>query len=75
MMTDMTTEMGVSFKMKFTEPELTGAVILWLSTASAEFLRGRFVSVNWKVNELEAMKDDIVRHKLLKSAFNAKLGK
>ena len=65
---------GMEMNVTWSSPSLTGAVGLFLTTPRAEFLRGRFVSVNWRMDELEAKKEEIVKHSLLKSAFNAKLG-
>ena len=67
-------QVGVDLKWRWTQPELTGAIILWLTTARAGFMRGRWLSTNWNVHELEALKQDIVGQNLLKTAFNAKLG-
>ncbi|KAH7117554.1 hypothetical protein B0J11DRAFT_441630 [Dendryphion nanum] len=50
-------------------PELTGAYSLYLSTPRADFLRGRFSSVNWDVDELEKHKQEIEDKGLLKTAF------
>jgi NAD(P)-dependent dehydrogenase (short-subunit alcohol dehydrogenase family) len=36
---------------RLNSPALTGATILWLTTEKAEFLRGRCLSVNWRVDE------------------------
>ena len=56
-------------------PELTGGLSLYLSTPRAEFLRGKFVAVNWDVEEMEKHADEINEKKLLNTAFlNAKLG-
>lgn len=74
MVTDTVTRLGLELDVNWTAAALTGAVSLWLTTPRAEFLRGRFVSVNWRVDELEAMREEIVRSHLLKPAFNAKLG-
>ena len=63
------------FKWTYTSPELVGAMILYLTNSRADFLRGRWMSVNWRVDELEALKQDIVDKNLLKTAFNARLGK
>jgi hypothetical protein len=55
-------------------PELTGGLSLYLSTPRAEFLRGKFVSVNWDIEEMEKHADEINEKKLLNTAFlNAKL--
>ena len=65
---------GIELAWNWTEAELTGGVILWLTTTQAEFLRGRWLSANWRVDELVAMKETIISQNLLKTAFNAKLG-
>lgn len=53
--------------------ELAGAV--YLTTERAEYLNGRFVTVNWDIEELEARKDEIVLNGLmregLKGVFSA----
>lgn len=74
MVNDGAAQIGVTMNLTWTAPALTGAVSLFLSTPRADFLRGRFVSVNWRMDELEGMKEEIVENRLLKSAFNAKLG-
>ena len=74
MVHDLTAQAGIKMDLNWTTPALTGAVSLWLSTPRAEFLRGRLISVNWRVDELEAMKERIVENYLLKSAFNARFG-
>jgi NAD(P)-dependent dehydrogenase (short-subunit alcohol dehydrogenase family) len=38
---------------------LPGDFIVWLASAQAEFLRGRFVWANWDVTEMMAMKEKI----------------
>jgi len=56
-------------------PELTGGLSLYLSTPRADHLRGRYISVNWDVNDMEKHKEEITEKGLLKTAFlNAKLG-
>ena len=67
-------KMGLRLRWRWTDPLLTGAAALWLTTPRAEFLRGRWISVNWRMDELEARKEEIVDQNLLKFAFNAKLG-
>jgi len=56
-------------------PELSGSVLAWLATKKAHFLSGRFISVNWDVDDLVARKDEIVRDGLLQLKLNATLGK
>ncbi|KAL8284148.1 hypothetical protein RQP46_004897 [Phenoliferia psychrophenolica] len=46
--------------------DLSGAYCLWLSTQpEADFLRGRYTSCNWDVNELVARKEEIIADELL----------
>lgn len=56
-------------------PELPGGAALFLTTPDAEFLRGRWVSANWKVDDLVKIKDLIVREHLFVSGLSGKLGK
>lgn len=43
---------------------------MWLAaTPEADFLQGRLVVCNWDVDELLAMKDEIVEKGLLKMGF------
>lgn len=67
-------QIGTELKWAWTTPALVGATILWLTTAESEFLRGRWISTNWPVNELDAKKEEILRNNLLKTAFHADLG-
>lgn len=60
--------------LNWTKPALTGGVSLFLTTPRAEFLRGRFVSVIWRVDKLEAMKGSIEEGHLLKSGIMGKIG-
>ena len=56
-------------------PELSGGISLYLSSARADYLRGKYVAVNWDVEEMEAHAEEINEKKLLNTAFlNAKLG-
>ena len=75
--TEMSRKHGTTHKWAWTysTPDLVAGTALWLTTARAEFLRGRWISAEWKVDELEAKADEIVKGNLLKSAFNARLGK
>ena len=45
---------------------LAGGTAVYLSTPRAGFLSGRFVFSNWDMEELEGMKDIIVKGDLLK---------
>ena len=51
------------------EPELTGAMALYLAAPRADFLKGSLTSVNWDVQEMEARKVDIVNKGLLKMSW------
>lgn len=55
--------------------ELPGGVVLFLTTPEADFLRGRWVSANWKVDELVELQETIVKEHLLVSGILGKLGK
>ncbi|CAF1294775.1 unnamed protein product [Didymodactylos carnosus] len=41
-------------------PELAGGFCVYLASPKADFLNGRYISANWDVNELEAMRDEIL---------------
>lgn len=47
-------------------PELSGAVCVYLSTPEADYLRGRHLSANWDLMELQKCKDEILEKDLLK---------
>ena len=51
------------------EPELTGALALYLAQDRADFLKGSLTSVNWDVQEMEARKEDVVKKGLLKTTW------
>lgn len=46
--------------------ELSGAFTAWLLTPEADFLRGRYASATWDVDELVAMKQEILDKDMLK---------
>lgn len=48
------------------EPELSADTVVWLGKERRPWLGGRYVSVNWDMEELESRKDDIVKGELLK---------
>ncbi|KAF3934719.1 C-factor [Dactylellina cionopaga] len=48
------------------EPELPADTMVWLAKERREWLNGRYVSVTWDVEELEAKKKDIVEKDMLK---------
>lgn len=47
-------------------PELAGGALVWLAGERREWLAGRYVSLNWDVEELEGRREGIVRGDLLK---------
>ena len=55
-------------------PELVGGIGVWLATDAARFLTGRFVSANWSVDDLVAMKEKIVGGNDLKFVYQGTLG-
>lgn len=46
-------------------PDLVAGFIVWLSTGQADWAKGRYLSANWDVEELTALKDKILRDDLL----------
>lgn len=72
------TDMGLSVPylapvMKDTH-ELCGGAAVWLSSGDKSYLCGRWVSVNWDVEELEGRKDEIKDENLLMIMLRGKLG-
>lgn len=49
--------------------ELPGHFCVWLASPEAKFLRGKFVWVNWDVDELKARAEEIARSKLLTTSL------
>ena len=49
--------------------ELAGAFAVYLTTERAKYLNGRYASVNWDIEELEARKEEIVSKGLLKEGL------
>ncbi|KAF4988833.1 hypothetical protein FDECE_14907 [Fusarium decemcellulare] len=52
------------------EPELAAHFLVWLASPEAEFLSGKFVWVNWDVDELKARADEIKNSLLLRVLLN-----
>lgn len=50
--------------------ELPADTFVWLAKERREWLNGRYLSVEWDMQELEAMKDDIVERDLLKAKLS-----
>ncbi|EHK19748.1 uncharacterized protein TRIVIDRAFT_46933 [Trichoderma virens Gv29-8] len=55
-------------------PELAGGVAVWLCTKTAAFLNGRYMAVNWAVDELLAKKEEIIAGDLLKIQLGGEFG-
>ncbi|KAJ9604722.1 hypothetical protein H2200_010836 [Cladophialophora chaetospira] len=73
--TDITRAHNVSqFGWNFDAPDLSAGVALWLTTPDATFLKGRWISANWRVDDLLAKRDEIEGRGLLKGGINARLG-
>ncbi|KIW24505.1 hypothetical protein, variant [Cladophialophora immunda] len=61
------TQKGDAWDTRLTEDiGLCGGWLTWLTRERREWLSGRYLAVTWDVDELEAMKDDIVREDKLK---------
>ncbi|CEL00430.1 hypothetical protein ASPCAL00032 [Aspergillus calidoustus] len=54
--------------------ELVGGVAVWLASEEARFMDGRYMSVNWSVDELLERKEEIVSDGLLEIALRGKFG-
>ena len=54
--------------------ELVGGMAVWVCQEKARWLSGRFVSVNWDVEDLVRRREEIVKRDLLKVGLNAELG-
>lgn len=50
--------------------ELPGCFQVWLASPEAEFLKGKFVWVNWDVEELKARADEIKDSLLLRVSLH-----
>ncbi|KAL3448217.1 hypothetical protein BJX65DRAFT_317461 [Aspergillus insuetus] len=54
--------------------ELVGAVGVWVTSGDKSFLSGRYLSINWDVEELEARREEIVEKDLLKLCHRGEFG-
>lgn len=52
-------------------PDLAASFAVWLSSGAADWARGRYLSANWDVEELCAMKERIVEQDLLVNRLRA----
>jgi NAD(P)-dependent dehydrogenase (short-subunit alcohol dehydrogenase family) len=55
------------------EPELAAGFAVWLCSGKADWATGRYLSATWDVDELTALKDDILRDDLLVNRLRAKI--
>jgi NAD(P)-dependent dehydrogenase (short-subunit alcohol dehydrogenase family) len=55
------------------KPELAAGFVVWLCSGNADWAKGRYLSANWDVDELLALKDDILRDDLLVNRLRAKI--
>ncbi len=46
--------------------KLPADFVVWVASPEAEFLKDRYVWVNWDIEELKGMKEEIVKGDLLK---------
>ncbi|KAL7916833.1 hypothetical protein GGI35DRAFT_49849 [Trichoderma velutinum] len=67
--TAMADKSGLSGVFPHTDGTLVGEFISWLVSEEAAFLAGRFVWVNWDIDELREKKEEIVSKNLLISAL------
>lgn len=67
--TEMYDKSGMDGQFEVTDGRLTGEFVVWLATEQAAFLNGRFVWVNWDVDELVGLKEEIMKKGLLMTAI------
>lgn len=73
----VSTELGLSMpealhEYLVDEPELAAGFAVWLCSGKADWARGRYLSANWDVEELTALKDNILTNDLLVNRLRAK---
>ena len=71
--TDMAEAVDALKPFSLDTPELSGNFAVWLATESASFLNGRYVSPNWPVHDLMAMKETIAGSDALKVRLGGQL--
>lgn len=54
------------------EPDLAASFAVWLCSGAADWVRGRYLSATWDVEELAAMKDEILNDDLLVNRLRAR---
>jgi len=53
------------------EPSLAASFAVWLGSGAADWAKGRYLSANWDVTELSALKPEILEHDLLVNRLRA----
>lgn len=54
------------------DPNLASSFAVWLCSGDADWAKGRYLSANWDVTELSALKDEILADDLLVNRLRAK---
>jgi hypothetical protein len=54
--------------------ELAGGTAVWLATEEAQFMNGRYMSVNWSVEELVQRQEEIIKGNLLTMELKVHFG-
>jgi NAD(P)-dependent dehydrogenase (short-subunit alcohol dehydrogenase family) len=54
-------------------PELAAAFVIWLSSGQADWAKGRYLSANWDVDALAALRPGIESNDLFVNRMRAKL--
>ena len=53
-------------------PDLAAAFVVWLCSGKADWVKGRYLSATWDVDELTALREGILRDDLLVNRLRAK---
>jgi NAD(P)-dependent dehydrogenase (short-subunit alcohol dehydrogenase family) len=74
----VSTELGLSMPQAMhayliDEPALAADFAVWLCSGKADWAKGRYLSANWDVNELSALRETILRDDLLVNRLRAKI--
>lgn len=72
------TDIGHSFPAHMHEylvddPSLAASFAVWLCSGTADWAKGRYLSANWDVTELSALKPEIIENDLLVNRLRAKI--
>jgi len=67
---DMLSKSGLDGAFEVTDSKLTADFVVWSTSEEAKFLSGRFVYVNWDVDELIAGKETILEKDLFRTALS-----